>query len=58
MIIDDEYVILGSANINDRSMKGKRDSEVCIVARDTTRLSTLINGEMVEVSHSCSLLRK
>jgi phospholipase D1/2 len=28
MIIDDYSVILGSANINDRSMKGNRDSEL------------------------------
>lgn len=26
MIVDDEKVILGSANINDRSLLGKRDS--------------------------------
>ena len=28
MIVDDDIAILGSANINDRSMKGSRDSEV------------------------------
>lgn len=31
MIVDDNYVILGSANINDRSMLGKRDSELAVV---------------------------
>lgn len=30
MIIDDEYIILGSANINERSMAGDRDSEICV----------------------------
>ncbi len=35
MIVDDETVILGSANINDRSMTGKRDSEVCVISRDS-----------------------
>ncbi|KAK7294978.1 hypothetical protein RJT34_17879 [Clitoria ternatea] len=30
MIVDDEYVILGSANINQRSMEGTRDSEIAI----------------------------
>merc|ERR1712226_1244151 len=30
MIIDDEYIILGSANINERSMAGNRDSEICV----------------------------
>lgn len=28
MIVDDRYVIIGSANINDRSQVGNRDSEV------------------------------
>eukprot|EP00927_Polykrikos_kofoidii_P078524 TRINITY_DN75333_c0_g1_i1.p1 TRINITY_DN75333_c0_g1~~TRINITY_DN75333_c0_g1_i1.p1 ORF type:complete len:1189 (-),score=179.03 TRINITY_DN75333_c0_g1_i1:33-3545(-) len=30
MVVDDEVAIIGSANINDRSMLGIRDSEVCI----------------------------
>lgn len=30
MIVDDEYIIVGSANINERSMAGDRDSELCI----------------------------
>jgi phospholipase D1/2 len=30
MIVDDEYIILGSANINERSMAGDRDSEICV----------------------------
>jgi len=32
MIVDDEYIIVGSANINQRSMGGNRDSEICIGA--------------------------
>ncbi|XP_039024607.1 phospholipase D delta-like [Hibiscus syriacus] len=32
MIVDDEYVILGSANINQRSMAGSRDTEIAIGA--------------------------
>ena len=31
MIVDDQKVILGSANINDRSLLGDRDSEIAIV---------------------------
>jgi phospholipase D1/2 len=31
MIIDDNIVICGSANINDRSLEGDRDSELAIV---------------------------
>nr|CAB3454103.1 unnamed protein product [Digitaria exilis] len=32
MIVDDEYVILGSANINQRSMSGSRDTEIAMGA--------------------------
>jgi phospholipase D1/2 len=34
MIIDDEKAICGSANINERSMRGSRDSEVCILIEE------------------------
>ena len=30
MIVDDEYVIVGSANINDRSMAGSGDTEIAM----------------------------
>ncbi|GLU00590.1 hypothetical protein SLE2022_179440 [Rubroshorea leprosula] len=32
MIVDDEYMILGSANINQRSMDGSRDTEIAMGA--------------------------
>jgi len=32
LIADDEYVIVGSANINERSLSGDRDTEICIGA--------------------------
>ena len=32
MIVDDEYVVLGSANINQRSMEGTRDTEIAMGA--------------------------
>lgn len=28
MVVDDEYVIIGSANINQRSMAGTKDTEI------------------------------
>lgn len=31
MIVDDKRAIIGSANINDRSLCGNRDSELAIV---------------------------
>lgn len=32
MIVDDEYVLLGSANINQRSLEGSRDTEIAMGA--------------------------
>lgn len=32
MIVDDEYVIIGSANINQRSLEGTRDTEIAMGA--------------------------
>ena len=30
MIVDDAYIIVGSANINERSMSGTRDTEMAV----------------------------
>lgn len=35
MIVDDRLVLCGSANINERSQRGDRDSELVAVIRDT-----------------------
>ncbi|XP_024017312.1 phospholipase D alpha 1 isoform X2 [Morus notabilis] len=40
MIVDDEYIIIGSANINQRSMDGARDTEIAMGAYQPHRLST------------------
>lgn len=32
IIVDDEYIIIGSANINQRSMDGSRDTEIAMGA--------------------------
>ncbi|XP_072960856.1 phospholipase D alpha 1-like isoform X1 [Typha angustifolia] len=40
MIVDDEYIIVGSANINQRSMDGGRDSEIAMGAYQPRHLST------------------
>lgn len=32
MVVDDEYVVIGSANINQRSMEGTRDREIAMGA--------------------------
>jgi phospholipase D1/2 len=35
IVVDDKFVIVGSANINDRSMLGDRDSEICLYIEDS-----------------------
>ncbi|RZC53097.1 hypothetical protein C5167_011951 [Papaver somniferum] len=40
MIVDDEYIIIGSANINQRSMDGGRDSEIAMGAYQPHHLAT------------------
>ncbi|XVE71452.1 hypothetical protein DITRI_Ditri10aG0151700 [Diplodiscus trichospermus] len=40
MIVDDEYIIIGSANINQRSMDGARDTEIVMGAYQPYHLAT------------------
>ncbi|KAH2350397.1 hypothetical protein KXW91_002552 [Aspergillus fumigatus] len=44
MVVDDRAAIIGSANINERSMLGSRDSEVAAVVRDTDMIWSSMNG--------------
>lgn len=39
MIVDDAYIIVGSANINERSLAGNRDTEIAIGAYQPLRLT-------------------
>ena len=50
MIVDDEKVVMGSANINDRSMLGARDAEVAIVIEDTKQISSIMAQKEVKVN--------
>ncbi|KAI4124813.1 MAG: hypothetical protein LQ347_005583 [Umbilicaria vellea] len=45
MVVDDRTAIIGSANINERSMLGSRDSECAAVVRDTDMLWSTMAGE-------------
>ncbi|KAJ5116472.1 hypothetical protein N7456_000820 [Penicillium angulare] len=45
MVVDDRAAIIGSANINERSMLGSRDSEVAAVVRDTDMITSTMNGK-------------
>ena len=45
LIADDRVVVCGSANLNDRSLKGSRNSEIALVIEDPTPLATQTNGQ-------------
>nr|CAD1828512.1 unnamed protein product [Ananas comosus var. bracteatus] len=45
MIIDDRITLMGSANINDRSLLGSRDSEIGVVIEDKQFVSSHMNGK-------------
>lgn len=49
LIADDRIMVIGSANINDRSMLGDRDSEVAVRIEDNSLTETMIHGQRVEV---------
>jgi phospholipase D1/2 len=57
MIVDDRVAIIGSANINERSMLGSRDSEVAAVVRDTEMLDSFMAGEPYKVGKFPHTLR-
>ncbi|VDK76458.1 unnamed protein product, partial [Cylicostephanus goldi] len=57
LIVDDEHVIIGSANINDRSQVGNRDSEVCLLYTDTQKEKSVMNGRPYEAGKFAKSLR-
>lgn len=44
MIIDDRAAVIGSSNINDRSLLGSRDSEIGVLIEDRECLQSSMNG--------------
>uniref|UniRef100_A0A9J7WXT1 Phospholipase n=1 Tax=Cyprinus carpio carpio TaxID=630221 RepID=A0A9J7WXT1_CYPCA len=58
MIVDDCTVIIGSANINDRSMLGKRDSEMAVVVEDTEFQPSVMDGESYQAGSFALSLRE
>lgn len=57
MIVDDRLVIMGSANINDRSMHGGRDSEIAAVIEDEDMVESVLDGQPVRVGRFAYDLR-
>uniref|UniRef100_A0A2K5N2K6 Phospholipase n=1 Tax=Cercocebus atys TaxID=9531 RepID=A0A2K5N2K6_CERAT len=58
LIADDRTVIIGSANINDRSLLGKRDSELAVLIEDTETEPSLMNGVEYQAGRFALSLRK
>ncbi len=57
MVVDDRVAIIGSANINERSMLGSRDSEVAAVVRDTELIDSYMAGQPYKVGKFPHTLR-
>ncbi|XP_022901663.2 phospholipase D1 isoform X1 [Onthophagus taurus] len=58
MIVDDKVVICGSANINDRSLIGKRDSEIAVILEDEEFNDGVMNGNSFPSGKYAGSLRK
>ena len=57
MLIDDNVAIIGSANINDRSMLGWRDCEINCIIKHGNKVLKIINDESIYVSEFIHNLR-
>ncbi|BFZ54499.1 Phospholipase D1 [Savitreella phatthalungensis] len=57
MVVDDRIAIIGSANINERSQRGNRDSEVAAVVRDTDMVDSTMGGVPFRVGRFAHTLR-
>ncbi|BEI91124.1 uncharacterized protein CcaverHIS019_0311940 [Cutaneotrichosporon cavernicola] len=58
MIVDDRRVIIGSANLNDRSQNGDHDSEIAIVIEDTDLVEATMGGKKVMVAKLAASWRR
>ncbi|KAI0263930.1 phospholipase D [Gloeopeniophorella convolvens] len=56
-IVDDRLAIIGSANINERSQRGDRDSELAAVIRDTDMIDGKMDGRPFKVGRFAHTLR-
>ncbi|KAI8439933.1 hypothetical protein MSG28_001384 [Choristoneura fumiferana] len=58
LIVDDRTIICGSANINDRSMIGTRDSEIAVCLQDESFTDGTMNGATFPCGRVAGSLRK
>lgn len=57
LIVDDRTVIIGSANINDRSLRGNRDSEIAAYIEPQDMIDSTMGGKPFKVSKFAQDLR-
>ena len=58
LIVDDEKVLMGSANINDRSMTGYRDSEFAVILEEDKKVQSIMNGKQFTAANYALTLRR
>ncbi|KAI9276308.1 hypothetical protein BY458DRAFT_433755 [Sporodiniella umbellata] len=58
LIADDKVVIMGSANLNDRSQCGDRDSEIALIVEDKDVIPSQMDGHYYEASRFAATLRR
>lgn len=51
------FLLTGSANINDRSMLGKRDSEMAVIVQDTETVPSVMDGKEYQAGRFAQGLR-
>ncbi|KAH6805831.1 phospholipase D P1 [Perilla frutescens var. frutescens] len=57
MIVDDRRALIGSSNINDRSLLGSRDSEIAILLEDKEFVDSSMDGSLWKAGKSAFSLR-
>lgn len=58
LIADDQIVICGSANLNDRSQLGDHDSEIAVIIQDPDTIESSMDGRPWRASRFASSLRR
>ncbi|KAI8886590.1 phospholipase D/nuclease [Backusella circina FSU 941] len=58
LIADDSIVIMGSANLNDRSQCGDRDSEVALIVEDNDFIQSKMNNKPYQAGRFAATLRR
>jgi len=58
MIVDDRRVICGSANLNDRSQMGDRDSEIALLMEDEDLVESVMDGKKYMASRLATTWRR